>query len=131
MIETLSLSDQQDLSLPQTTKVIAPMGQDDIINLRFSQIRDFQHIFTQAFAKLELCLSQLKNFLPSDKSNPVSAMLDFISSYQSSAIHSILASPAENAERLSLDFFFSYQPVDYFPRHFLFGTPSQKHHAYG
>ena len=38
MIETLSLSDQQDLSLPQTTEVITPMGQDDIINLRFSQI---------------------------------------------------------------------------------------------
>ena len=39
MIETLSLSDQQDLSLPQTTEVIAPMGQNDIIDLRFSQIR--------------------------------------------------------------------------------------------
>lgn len=104
------------------------MGRDDIIDLQFPQLHAFQHIFTQAFAKLELCLSQLKNLLPSDKSNPVSAMLDFISTYQSSGIYSPMVSPVE---KLSLDFFFSYQPVDYFSRQFLFGTPSQKHHPDG
>lgn len=104
------------------------MGQDDIVNLRFSQLRGFQHIFIQAFAKLATLFSQLKNLLPSDKSNPVSIMLDFISTYQSSAIYSHLTSPAE---KLSLDFFFSYQSGDYFPRQFLFGTPSQKRHSYG
>ncbi len=125
MVEILSIY-QQTLSFTQTTDAIANKRDDEIIDLQLSQFSDFQHIFTQALAKLELCLSQLiKNLLPPDKSNPVSAMLNFISTYQPLTTYSHLASPAE---KLSMDFFFAYQPEDYFPRQFLFGTPSQKRH---
>lgn len=121
MSETLSCLHQKNLSLSETIDKIGFMGCADLISLQFSQLHGFQHIFTQAFAKLS-SLSQFENLLPSDKSDPVMAMLDIISTYQSSEIHSNLTS---SAEKLSLDFFFS-QPADYFSRHFLFGTPSQK-----
>ncbi|MBA4419501.1 MAG: hypothetical protein C0392_16600 [Syntrophus sp. (in: bacteria)] len=127
MTFALSLIHQENLSLTKTMDKIISMGQDDVLNIQSHQLHEWEDIFSQALTKIST-LSQLENLLPANRCNPVLAMIDIISTYQSPIIYSDMASPAE---KLSLDFFFSHQPIDYFSRQFLFGTPSQRRHPGG
>lgn len=85
-------------------------------------------IFSQALLKLTT-IAELKQQISQasywDSSDPIATMLKFINGYESRFL-STQQLYASNAEQLALDFLYHFQTDDYFQRHFLFGTPSQK-----
>jgi len=101
--------------------------QDKDISLEHSQLNNFDNIFKQAFIKIN-SIRQLKDKMNQTIKNyadPIQAVIDFISVYQSplDSTNQLTLTPIE---KLSLDFFYYYQTQPYFQRQFLFGTPSQK-----
>ncbi|MDI6795021.1 MAG: hypothetical protein QME81_19490 [bacterium] len=119
--ETLRSLHQENLSFDQTKEAISIKGQDEAIELQDYQLHDFGQIFEQASAKISTNLELADLFRQQEAYNPIAAVLDFIDNYQTPNYLT-----GTSAEKLALDFFFTYQKGHYFQRHFLFGTPSQK-----
>lgn len=115
-------------TLEQTKSFISSNGVDTDIPLENNQIHDFNKIFSQALLKLTT-VAELKQQISQtsywDSSDPIATMLKFIKGYESRFL-STQQLQASNAEKLALDFLYHFQTNDYFQRHFLFGTPSQK-----
>lgn len=126
--QTLRYHHQNSASLTQTKDYINEKGKDPDICLENKTIHDFQHIFKAAFSKLNSVadfrqrIGQADYF---DSSDPVATVLGLIEGYQSQ-LKATACMDTSNAEKLALDFFFTFQTACYFERHFLFGTPSQK-----
>lgn len=128
IVDTVNFHHHNGSSLVQTKDFISDKGVNSDLPLENNQIHDFMKIFSQALSKLTT-IPQLKQQISQasywDSSDPIATMLQFIAGY-----HSCFATTqplhASNAEQLALDFVYHFQTNDYFDRHFLFGTPSQK-----
>lgn len=128
IVDTVNFHHHHGASLEQTKSFISSSGVDTDIPLENNHIHDFNNIFSQAWLKLNTNVELKQQINPAsdwDSSDPIAAMLKFIAGYQSccSTTSQLHASPAE---QLALDFLYHFQTDDYFQRHFLFGTPSQK-----
>ena len=128
IVDTVNFLHHQGASLEQTKRFISGNGVNNDIPLENNQIHDFNKIFSHALLKLTT-IAELKQQISQasfwDSSDPIRTMLDFIAGYDSRflATQQLHASPAE---QLALDFLYHFQTADYYDRHFLFGTPSQK-----
>jgi hypothetical protein len=128
IVDTVNIHHHQGASLEQTKRVISSNGINNDIPLENNQIHDFNKIFSNALLKLTTIAELKQQIIQAsqwDSSNPIGTMLNFIAGYESRllATQQLHASPAE---QLALDFLYHFQINDYFDRHFLFGTPSQK-----
>lgn len=128
IVDTVNFHHHQSASLEQTKSYISRNGVNNDIPLENNQIHDFNKIFTQALLKLTTIAElnqQISQTSYWDSGDPIAIMLKFINDYESRFLSTqqLHASPAE---QLALDFLYHFQTNDYFDRHFLFGTPSQK-----
>ena len=128
IVDTVNFHHHNGSSLVQTKDFISDRGVNSDLPLENNQIHDFMNIFSQALLKLTT-IAELKQQISQasywDSSDPIATMLKFIDGYQS-CFSTTQKLQASNAEKLALDFLFHFQTDDYFDRHFLFGTPSQK-----
>lgn len=128
IVATVNFHHHHGASLEQTKSFISSNGVDNDIPLENNHIHDFNNIFSQALLKLS-AIAELKQQISQardwDSSDPIGTMLQFINSYQSRFL-ATQQLQASHAEQLALDFLYHFQTNDYFDRHFLFGSPSQK-----
>ncbi len=128
IFDTVNFHHHNGTTLEQTKGFISENGVDTDIPLENNQIHNFNKIFSQALLKLTT-VAELKQQINQasywDSSDPIATMLKFIDGYQS-CFSTTQKLQASNAEKLALDFLYHFQTDDYFHRHFLFGTPSQK-----
>lgn len=128
IVDTVNFHHHQGASLEQTKRFISGNGINNDIPLENNQIHDFMKIMAQAYIKLTT-LAEFKQQISRgsywNSSDPIGTMLNVIAGYDSRllATQQPHASPAE---QLAVDFLYHFQTHDYFDRHFLFGTPSQK-----
>jgi len=128
IVDIVNFHHHNGSSLVQTKDFISDKGVNTDLPLENNQIHDVMNIFSQALLKLKT-IPELKQQISQasywDSSDPIATMLKFIDGYQS-CFSTTQQLHASNAELLALDFFYHFQTDDYFQRHFLFGTPSQK-----
>ncbi len=128
IVDIVNFHHHNGSSFVQTKDFISDKGVNTDLPLENNQIHDFMNIFSQALLKLTT-IAELKQQISQasywDSSDPIATMLKFINGYESRFL-STQQLHASNAEQLALDFFYHFQTDDYFQRHFLFGTPSQK-----
>ncbi len=128
IVDIVNFHHHNGSSLVQTKDFISDKGVNTDLPLENNQIHDFMNIFSQALLKLTT-IPELKQQISQasywDSSDPIKTMLQFINNYESRFL-STQKLHASNAEQLALDFLYHFQTDDYFQRHFLFGTPSQK-----
>jgi hypothetical protein len=128
IIDSVNFHHQHGASFEQTKTFISSNGVDTDIPLQNNHIHDFNNIFSQALLKLS-AIAELKQQISQasywDSSDPIATMLNFIAGYQS-CFATTQQLHTSKAEQLALDFLYHFQTDDYFQRHFLFGTPSQK-----
>ena len=128
MFDTVNFHHHNGTTFEQTKNFISSNGVDTDIPLENNQIHNFNNILSQALLKLTTVAElnqQISQTSYWDSSDPIATMLKFIDGYQSSC-STTQQLHASNAEQLALDFLYHFQTNDYFDRHFLFGTPSQK-----
>lgn len=128
IVDTVNFHHHNGTTLEQTKGFISSNGVDTDIPLENNHIHDFNNIFSQALLKLTTVAElnqQISQTSYWDSSDPIATMLQFINNYESLFL-STRKLQASNAEQLALDFLYHFQTDDYFDRHFLFGTPSQK-----
>ncbi len=128
IVDTVNFHHHNGSSFEQTKSFISSNGVDTDIPLENNHIHDFNNIFSQALLKLTTVAElnqQISQTSYWDSSDPIATMLQFINNYESLFL-STRKLQASNAEQLALDFLYHFQTDDYFDRHFLFGTPSQK-----
>jgi hypothetical protein len=128
IVDTVNFYHHHGSSFEKTKNFISSNGVDTDISLENNHIHDFMNIFSQALLKLTT-IAELKQQISQasywDSSDPIGTMLKFIDGYQS-CCSTTQQLHASKAEQLALDFFYHFQSDNYFQRHFLFGTPSQK-----
>ena len=128
IVDTVNFHHHHGASLEQTKSFISSNGVDTDIPLENNHIHNFNNIFSQALLKLS-AIAELKQRISQasywDSSDPIGTMLNFIAGYQS-CFATTQPLHTSKAEQLALDFLYHFQTDDYFQRHFLFGTPSQK-----
>jgi len=128
IFNTVNFHHYNSSSLVQTKDFISVKGVDTDLPLENNQIHNFKHIFSQALLKLT-SIAEVKDQISQasywDSSDPIGTMLQFINDYESRFL-ATQQLHVSNAEKLALDFLYHFQTGDYFQRHFLFGTPSQK-----
>jgi hypothetical protein len=128
MLETVSFHHRQSATIEQTKSFISDKGIDTDMSLENNQIKDFLKLCSQAWLKLHTIVAlqpHMNQACSGDHSDPVGALLKFIKSYTSPLLTTRQLQAAK-VEQLALDFFYHLQTGDYFDRHFLFGTASQK-----
>ena len=128
IVDTVNFHHHRGASFEQTKSYISSNGINNDIPLENNHIHDFMKIMAHAYIKLTTLAKlnqQIRQPSYGDSSDPIGTMLNFIAGYDSRllATQQLHASPAE---QLALDFLYHFQTNDYFDRHFLFGTPSQK-----
>lgn len=128
IVDTMNFHHHNGFSLVQTKDFISDRGVDSDLPLENNHIHDFRNIFSQALLKLS-SIAELKQQISQasywDSSDLIATMLQFINSYESRLL-ATRQLHASHTEQLALDFLYHFQSGDYFQRHFLFGTPSQK-----
>lgn len=128
IVDTVSFHHHHGSSLVQTKDFISGQGVNNDIPLEDNQIHDLMNIFSQALLKLTT-IAELKQQISQSRywnsSDPIGTLLKFIKSYTSPLL-TTRKLKASRVEQLALDFFYHFQTGDYFDRHFLFGTASQK-----
>lgn len=128
IVDTVNFHHHHGCSLVQTKDFISGKGVNTDLPLENNHIHDFMKLFSQAWLKLNT-IAELKQQISQasywDSSDPIATMLQFIDGYES-RFSTTQQLHASNAEQLALDFLYHFQTDDYFQRHFLFGTPSQK-----
>ena len=125
--EVVRFKDQTDKTLEQTKSYISCQGLTTDLSLENNQIYNFQHLFSEAYSKLN-AVAEIKQLITEEaytSQGPIDTVLKFVEGYQSPFLNS-LDFQASNIEKLALDYFFQFQSGPYMERHFLFGTPSQK-----
>lgn len=126
ILEAIRLHRQHGNHFTQTKDAFSERGQNTDLPLENQQIRNFIRLLVKAFhqlcavPELKPQLHQTGCFYPHD---PLASVLEFSAHYQSPRSYH---PGIPKAEKLSPDFFYHWQDGDYFPRQFLFGTPSQK-----
>jgi hypothetical protein len=128
IVDTVNFHHHQSASLEQTKRFISGRGVNNDIPLENNHIHDFNKIVSHALLKLTTIAEVNQHISRAsywDHSDPIGTMLNFIAGYDSRLLVTQQLH-ASRAEQLSLDFLYHFQTNDYFDRHFLFGTPSQK-----
>jgi hypothetical protein len=126
MLQTLDfLCQPVNPGYQQTCTFISLKGQTSDIPLETCQIHHFQHLFSQAFARLSTCPELIRHVNITQPHHPVRSMLDVIKTYRSPFMTTTMRNSSP-IQQLAWDFVGNFQSEPWPCRHFMFGTPSQK-----